>query len=89
MAPRRCAPGRWWLLAVAVLITTAGTVPGARAAPGGGMTVTPGICDAVKSGPIVRSDVGHVVLGCRASGSGARDLAARGASQGWTSLMDD
>jgi hypothetical protein len=53
------------------------------------MTVTPGVCDAVKSGPIVRSDVGHVVLGCRASGSGARDLAARGASQGWTSLMDD
>lgn len=89
MAPRRIAAPRWLIAAAVVLIAATVGAPPAAAESGAGKTVKPAFCDALKIGPIVRSDVGHVVLGCRASGTAPDALAGRAKSQGWTTLMDD
>lgn len=73
---------------IALLAATVGAPP-AVAESGTGKTVKPAFCDALKIGPIVRSEVGHVVLGCRAAGTAPDALAGRAKAQGWTTLMDD
>lgn len=73
---------------MALLAATVGAPP-AAADSGAGKTVKPAFCDALKIGPVVRSEVGHVVLGCRATGTAPAALAERAKTQGWTALMDD